>query len=126
MVRIICDNSSCAADVLGFKVKLVRHLGLVSNTVAVVRELGECIAGQKTDRTFVLDIPHENELSELGKSIASQTADDHMALKPLSCSVLGQLVKVKYSLQVTVKHNSRSSGKGAVCLMPVQINRDFS
>lgn len=71
MVRIICDNTSCAVDVLGFKVKLVRHLALEKSTVAAVREVGECIAGQKTDRTFVLDIPHENELSEYGKSIAT-------------------------------------------------------
>jgi len=126
MVRIICDNTSCAVDVLGFKVKLVRHVGLESNTVSAVREVGECIAGQKTDRTFVLDIPLENELDDLGKTLASQTADDHMAMKPLTCSVFGQLVKVKYSLQVSVRHETRGRGNRAMCLMPIQISRDFS
>ena len=82
------------------------------------REVGECPAGAKTDRTLVIEIPSANELGTAAKLLADQTADDHMSLTPFACSVQGQRVQVKYFLQVVVVHET---GKGAISTMPITV-----
>ena len=64
--RIICDNSDCDKDVLGFKFLLTRCVTdkerEFKSKLVKVKEQGECKAGEKTDRTFLIKIPLENEL----------------------------------------------------------------
>ncbi len=130
MARIICDNQFCEVPVMGFKLKLKRWTKQSSapdkesnKTLVVKREVGECPAGGKTDRTLVIEIPTVNELGTAAKLLADQTPDDHMSLSPFACSVQGQKVQVKYYLQVVVVHDT---GKGAISTMPITVQRDFT
>ena len=134
MCRIILDNSQCANDVFCFKFKLIKEVFAthnwneeqrvrVASVVVERKEVGDCLAGQTTDRTFIMEIPRVNKLDEFAERVSMQDHATHVGLRDLSASVYGRFLSVRYMLSAYVKHARSEGGKGSVISIPVKIVR---
>lgn len=93
----------------------------INDVIASVKEVGDCAAGQKTDRTLVLNIPVMHTPAE---SVPSTAPRDAILMAGLPGNMYGQIIRIKYMLSVYVKHVGHSGrGGGAVVSTPVTIAR---
>lgn len=125
--RIICDNSACANNVFGLKLKLLRkliakpgdnsrHRDFSRQFIHLnVKELGECAAGEKTDRTLMIRIP--TEIAKLDAGLSDIDAILRCSPNPTTIS---KHCSVEYTLSAYLKHE-KTSGSGTVASIPITI-----
>ena len=80
-----------------------------------VKELGECAAGEKTDRTLMIRIP-----TEIAKLDAGLSDIDKIVRCSPNPTVISRYCSVEYKLSAYLKHE-KTSGSGTVASIPIII-----